>query len=207
MLCAAALGAAAQDKNAAQPQLRLNLVNSCTPGDAASKEMAAALARIPAHPSLSSDFEVARGRTTSAKNPASTWVRIRRDLNAGGITNVQYLFSIEGDSIEETIVFHWHGNKSGELLQLSLVNQVTAGSPEAVLSSDTPPRRMRVERFGAPSLILARCTDVDQRSYEPLFLDAAARFAGYRAALGVRTTVKQELARVRTAAPRHSGSR
>ncbi len=207
LLCLAALGAGAQEKNSAQPQLRLNVVNVCTPGDAARKEIATALARIPVQAALSSDFEVARGRTTTADHPASTWVRLRRDMNAGGITNVQYLFSIAGSTIEESIVFHWRGSKAGEPLQLSLTNQVTAGTPEAVLSSDTPPGRLRMERFGETSLILTRCADADQRSYEPLFREAAERFARYRAALGVRSTVKAELARLQPAAPRHSGSR
>ncbi len=206
MLCAAVLCAGAQEKSGSQPQLRLNVVNVCTPGDAARAEMEAALARIPVRPALGVDFEVARGRTTAADHPVSDWVRIRQDMNAAGISNVQYTFSTAAGTIEETIVFHLRTAKPGEPLQLALANQVTAGTPDAVLSADTPPNRIRVERFASSSLILKRCADADQRAYAALFRQAAERFARYRAALDVRATVKDELTRLQ-AAPRQPGAR
>jgi hypothetical protein len=73
---------------------------------------------------------------------------------------------------------------------------VTAGSPSAVLSSDTPAERIRVEHFGKPSVVLARCEKADQSAYQPLFRDASAVLATYRAALDVRHNIPADLARL-----------
>src|SRR5579863_4544077 len=47
-----------------QPQVKVNLLNVCTPSAEEQKEIAAALARIPRQPLFSQDFEVSHGRAT-----------------------------------------------------------------------------------------------------------------------------------------------
>ena len=212
--------AAAQEKT---PPVRLNVLNVCQPSSAEQKEIAAALARIPAQLHWGTDFEVARGRTTlsqdaaaaltgkraAAAGPVSDWVRIRREFSAASpFLNALYSFSVDKQNMAETLVFPVREPK--DLLQVSLSETVSAvTSPAAALAAGTPPDRIRLERFGKPSVVLARCaggTDapkVDQSAYEPLFRQAATILAAYRGALGARRTVPQELARVRqiTAAP------
>jgi hypothetical protein len=76
-------------------------------------------------------------------------------------------------------------------------------SPAATLAAGTPPDHIRLERFGKPSVVLARCAGgpdapkVDQSAYEPLFRQAAAILATYRTGLGARRIVPEELARLR----------
>lgn len=178
------------------PKVRVNVVNVCTPGELDSRELAAALARIPERPALAADFEIARGRTTD-RGVVSEWVRLRRDFAGGAFSTLQFLLSTTGTDIEETLVFHFKTAKPGEPLQVAFESAVTQGTPADVLASDTPPNRIRLERFGKPSLILARCPSADQSAYEPLFRIAAERSSQYRAALNVRATVSAELARLK----------
>jgi len=193
----AAAGLHAQEAATPSPKLRLNMVNVCTPSDAERTELSAALARIPERPVLGSDFEVARGRTTE-QGSSSDWVRLRHDFGPEGpFSNVQFLLSVTGAGIDETLVLHFKASKPGEPLQLSFSNEITAGTAAAVLNANTPPGHIRLERFGKSSLILARCPNVDQGVYEPLFRVAAERFADFRAALKVRATVPAELARLK----------
>lgn len=193
-------GASAQGgPPSAPPQIRLNIVNACAPGDVEQKQIAAALARIPERPVFSVDFEIARGHTTD-KEGVSDWVRLRREFVPNPLfSSVQFMLTISGDSIEESLVLHAKANQPGEPLQISLENGVSPGRAAEVLRSDTPPNRIRLERFGKPSLVLARCPQTDQKAYESLFRIAAERFARYRAALDVRGTVAPELARFKSA--------
>lgn len=210
----------AQEKT---PPVRVNVLNVCTPGAAEQKEIADALARIPAKPRWGADFEVARGRTTlsqdaaaaltgkrstaSAAGPLSDWVRIRREFSgASPFLNALYSFSVDKRDMVETLVFAVRDPK--DLLQVSLSETVSAvTSPAAALSAGTPPDHLRLERFGKPSVVLARCAGgpdapkVDQSAYEPLFRQAAGILATYRQALVARRTVPEELARLRQAAP------
>ena len=177
------------------PKVRVNVVNVCTPGEADTRELAAALARIPERPALSADFEVSRGHTTD-EGVASEWVRLRRDFAGGPFSNVQYLISSIKGGVEERLVFHFKAMKSGEPLQVSLESAVTQGTPAGMLAADTPPNRIRLERFGKGSLILVRCPQAPQDTYESLFRMAAERSAQYRAVLKVRTTVAAEFTRL-----------
>lgn len=189
--------------------MRVNMVNVCTPADADREEIAAALTRIPGRPAFNPDYEVARGHTTD-KTGASDWVRMRREFaNDPTLTNVQYQFVLGSDGIQEMLVFYTQGNKPGEPVQISLTQKVTAGTPQQVLAADTPPERITVARFGKPSLVLARCPGVDQKTYEPLFRSAAERFAAYRGALGVKTSVPGELAKLKpgTGKPRTTSAK
>ncbi len=213
------LSAQAQEK---APPVRVNVLNVCTPGLEEQKEIAAALERIPPRPRWGSDFEVARGRTTLSQDAAaaltgkrsalsdsgllSDWVRIRREFSGTSpFLNALYSFSVDKRNMVETLVFAVRDPK--DLLQVSLSETVSAvSSPAATLAADTPPDHIRLERFGKPSVVLARCSGgpdapkVDQSAYEPLFRRAATILATYRTALGTRRTVPEELARVRPAA-------
>lgn len=194
----ATLGAAhAQEGPANSPPIRLNMINSCSPADAEQKEIAAVLAMVPAKPVFVTDFEISRGRT-AGKQGISDWVRLLREFPANSaLTTAQFSLTVDGGNIVERIMLHFKAAKAGEPLQLSLEGNFSAGSPVQVVSLDTPPNRVRLERFGKPSLILARCPEADQKAYEPLFQTAAELSARYKAALEVRTTVPGELARLK----------
>jgi hypothetical protein len=179
--------------------MRVNVVNVCTPTDSEKKELENALARVPERPVFSPDFEVARGRTTD-KKVTSDWVRLRRELASDpSYGSVQFSLTISGPHIEEVLVLHAKATRPGEPLQISLEEEVTTGKAADALSAGTPPDRIRLERFGKPSLILARCSQADQQAYEPLFRIATERFSVFRAALDVHSTVSAELARLKAA--------
>ncbi|HEU5335259.1 MAG TPA: hypothetical protein VFU27_04815 [Terriglobales bacterium] len=220
MVISVLVGAAQAQQKA--PPVRVNVLNVCAPSAAEQKEIAAALARIPAVPRWGTDFEVARGRTTlsqdaaaaitgkasqaSAQGPVSEWVRIRREFSAGApFANALYSFSVDKREMVETLVFPVRDPK--DLMQVSISETVSAvTTPAAALAAGTPPDHIRLERFGKPSVVLARCTPgpqgqaVDQSAYEPLFRHAGSILAAYRRALGARRAVPEELARLRQGA-------
>lgn len=175
-----------------QPQVKVNILNVCTPSPEDQKEMAAALARIPQKPSFAVDFEVDRGRTQVPDGPLSSWVRIRRDFVAASpLATVQYSIGVDVKGVSETLVFRARDPK--DFLQVAMDNQVTgAGNPAEVLATDTPVSHLKVERFGKSSLALARC-EGDQTAYEPLFRNASALMSHYRTVLNVRRTVPADL--------------
>jgi len=174
------------------PQVRINYLNVCNPTDAEQQEISAALSRIP-QPQFASDFEISRGRSTMEGAPPSRWVRIRKDFLAGSpFATSQYSISVDEKGVAETLVFKMKETKDP---QVSITNSITgASSAAAVLATDTPAERVRLERFGKPSIALARCRGADQTSYEPLFRQASEILARYRSALGVSRTVPRELA-------------
>jgi hypothetical protein len=187
-----------------QPKVRINYLNVCTPSEAEEAEIAAGLARLPVKPSFALDFEVARGRSSGTDVPIegageagpSSWVRIRREFRPDSpFSSVQYSFSLDGKSAVETLVFRLREAK--DLLQISLQDTVSAANGLAnVLAADTPPNRIKLERFGRSGLALARCPGAEQARYEPLFRSAAQIMAAYRDALGARRTVPADLARL-----------
>ena len=81
-----------------------------------------------------------------------------------------------------------------------------AESPASMLAASSPANRIKLERFGKSSVVLARCTGTeggpapDQSAYEPLFASASSILANYRMLLKARRTVPDELARVATVA-------
>ena len=193
--------AGAQDAPAGQqPQVRINYLNVCTPSAEEQKEIAAALARIPARPGFAPDFEIARGRTTMPDAPIATWVRVRHDFPDSAVfSNAQYSMSVDEQRIVETLVFHFHEPK--DVLSISIEDGVSAATPAQVLATDTPASRMRIERVGKGSIGLARCPGADQSAYEPLFQSASRVLARYREALGVRRTVPADLVRLGVGKP------
>src|SRR4051794_21346453 len=208
----------AENPSPQQPQVKVNMLNVCTPSAEEQKEIASALARVPKQPLFGSDFEVSRGRSTLTEMPAilqagqaghvagepsvASYVRIRREFSVQAMFSlVQYSFSNDGITMVETLVLHVRDPK--DLIQVSMEDSASAvTSAEAMLGSNTPVNRVRLERFGKPSVALARCSAAeggpapDQSAYEPLFRGASDVLANYRALLGVKTTVPQELVKI-----------
>ncbi len=200
-----------------KPQVKVNVLNVCTPSTDEQKEIAAALSAIPKRPPFSADFEIDRGRSVldPSTNPllagsapategleVADFIRMRHDV--GGTSQyatVQYSFSRDRKQMVETLVFRVRDPK--ELLQVSIEDSASAVTPASVmLASATPASRIKLERFGKPSIVLARCSSfesgrpVDQSKYEPLFSSASAAVSAYRDLLGARTLVPEELTRL-----------
>ena len=175
--------------------MRVNILNVCAPNEAEQKEIAAALGRVPQRPSFGRDYEITRGHTTAEDGSGSEYVRIRREFpQAMPLRAVQFSYSEDSKNALETAVFY--AREAKDVLQVALEDQVAAGvSPAALLAADTPVSHIRVERFGKPSLVLARCPNVDQTAYEPLFRSASQIMAVYRARLNVKQIVPSELGR------------
>jgi hypothetical protein len=176
--------------------VRVNYLNVCSPGDSDRQEIVSALERIPAAPHFGPEFEIARGRTAAPDAPMASWVRVRREFPADAtLTNAQYSVSLDAKDIIETVVFRWREPK--DVMQVSIEDSVsTVASPATVVSTDTPASRIRVERFGKPSLGLSRCAQADQAAYESVFAAASRVMIRYRSALRVRESVPPELARL-----------
>jgi hypothetical protein len=210
---------AAQDQQASpQPQVKVNVLNVCTPSADEQKEIAAALARIPKQPLFAADFEVSRGRSTLTDMPAileagqpghvagepsvASYVRIRREFSVQAMfARVQYSFSNDGVNMIETLVLHVRDPK--DLIEVSMEDSASSvTSAETMLSANTPASRVRLERFGKSSVALARCSASDggpapdQSAYEPLFRSASDVLADYRTLLGVKSVVPEELAKI-----------
>lgn len=204
-----------------QPQVKVNVLNVCTPSAEEQKEISSALSRVPKQPLFSQDFEVARGRSSLTEAPGflqagqsaqisdepsvATWVRLRREFSMQALfSTVQYSFSNDGKNMIETLVLHVRDPK--DLVQLSIEDSASSvTSPAAMLAASSPASRIKLERFGKSSVVLARCTAgeggpvPDQSVYEPLFASASSILTNYRTLLNARHTVPDELARVATA--------
>ncbi len=188
----------------AQPQVKVNYLNVCAPPDAEKAEILAALNHLPSAPRFSTDFEIARGRTTVAEdvgNPGvkasapeiSRWIRIRKEFTEGSpYLNAQYTFSLTGDKAEESLVLRIRDPK--DVMQVSISDEAESlTNPAQMVSVRTPADRIRLERFGKSSLVLARCKAADQTAYEPLFQKASEVLNLYREQLGARPVVAQDL--------------
>jgi len=200
------------------PQVKVNMLNVCTPSAEEQKEIAAALARVPKQPLFGSDFEVSRGRSTledmptflqpgqgghvAGEPPVASYVRIRREFSVQALfASVQYSFSNDGQTMVETLVLHVRDPR--DLIQVSLEDSASSvASADAMLTVNTPASRVRLERFGKSSVALARCPATedrpapDQSAYEPLFRSASDVLANYRRLLGVGVIVPEELAKI-----------
>ncbi len=132
----------------------------------------------------------------------STWVRIRREFSVQAMfSTAQYSFSVDPKNMVETLVFRVRDPK--DLLQVSIEDSASAvTTPAAMLSSSTPATRIKLERFGKSSVVLARCSGSeagpapDQSAYEPLFQSGSSIMTNYRGLLGARTMVPGELERL-----------
>lgn len=211
-----------------QPQVKVNVLNVCTPSADEQKEISSALSKVPKQPAFSEDFEVARGRSSLSENAGflqagqsaqlsdepsiANWVRVRRDLGAQAtFSTVQYSFSNDGKNMVETLVLHVRDPK--DLVQLSIEDSASAvTTPAAMLGTSTPASRIKLERFGKSSVVLARCSGSeggpvpDQSAYEPLFTSASAIMTNYRTLLNARRMVPDELGRIASTAKSSSTS-
>jgi hypothetical protein len=199
------------------------VLNVCTPSQPEQQEISSALARIPKHPTFSPDFEVDRGRSmfdpnanpliassnaTTSKNSSqqasAQFVRIRRDFpNGETFSNVQYSFSRDKEEMVETLVFRLREPK--DLLEISIESRAASVTTAAtMLTASTPAGRVKLERFGKSSVVLARCSGSnggpapDQSAYEPLFSSASSILSDYRGVLDARKLIPAELARIGT---------
>jgi hypothetical protein len=208
----------AQENKSAQPQVKVHVLNVCSPSAEEQQEISGALSRIPKRPSFSPDFEVDRGRSLldqsanllAAVNNAqlspdvasADFVRIRREF-LGDVTylNVQYSFSRDAKQMVETLVFRVRDPK--DVLQVSIEDSASAvTNPSTMLGAATPASRIKLERFGKSSVVLARCSgqagspSPDQSAYEPVFTSASTILSQYRVALGAKRLIPAELARI-----------
>ncbi|MGA7077220.1 MAG: hypothetical protein WBQ43_23510 [Terriglobales bacterium] len=201
-----------------QPQVKVNLLNVCAPSGDEQKELSSALAKIPGKPVFGADYEVARGRSTLDQNTpipgmgslplgaaaTADWVRIRREFPSAALfSNVQYSFSVDSKDMVETLVLRVRDPKPNDLMEVSVEDNASAvASASAMLSTSTPVSRVKLERFGKASVVLARCggedgnPTTDQSAYEPIFRAASSIMERYRDALGARKMVPGELARL-----------
>jgi len=193
------------------------MLNVCRPSADEQKEIASALGRIPKQPLFGTDFEVSRGRSTLTDMPnfvkptesmhvpgetsVASYVRIRREFSVQALfSSVQYSFSNDGQTMVETLVLHVRDPK--DLIQVSLEDSASAvTNARTMLTTSAPVNRVRLERYGKPSVALARCsaaegTPVDQTAYEPMFRSASEVLSNYRNLLAVKTIVPEELAKV-----------
>lgn len=221
MVALPALSQQAPETPPTQPQVKVNMLNVCTPSAEEQKEIAAALARVPKQPLFGPDFEISHGSSTLTDSPnflqpghntetsgdpsVARYVRIRREFAVQALfASVQYSFSNDGQNMIETLVLHVRDPK--DLIQVSMEDTASAiSSAESMVVANTPASRIRLERFGKSSIALARCNGSengpapDQSAYEPLFHSASEVLANYRQLLGVRHTVPAELAQIPTA--------
>jgi hypothetical protein len=200
LLLALAAPVVAQEQtttNDQQPQVRINILNVCTPSDAEKQELTNALAHLPKG-GFSQDYEIARGLSAMPDQPVATWVRIRREFPpASPYTSVQYTFSRDSEELLETLVFRIRDPK--DVMQVSISDRVSGNAtPSTALSANTPPDHVKVERFGKASVALARCPNADQHTYEPIFQSANEVLAHYRQLLNTRTTVVRDLPAIPT---------
>lgn len=221
-LLAAASLCLAQEAAPPKPQVKVNILNVCAPSPEEQQEIASALAYVPAKPAFSPDFEVDRGRSVlnPSDNPllaassaqvtsdaaSADFVRIRHDFAGQSMfSTVQYSFSRDPQQMVETLVFRVRDPK--DLLQVSIDDSASSvTTPAVMLSAGTPANRVKLERFGKSSVVLARCPgegglSPDQGAYEPLFASASSLLANYRRILGAKALIPEELAKMENAKP------
>jgi hypothetical protein len=212
--------AAQEAPQSTKPEVKINILNVCTPSETEKEELAAALARLPLTAKFSPDFEISRGRSTAGEPPVilaeqalpgkvvssnqiSNWVRVRREFPPDSpFISVQYTLSTSGRNVVETLVFRARDPK--DILQISLEAKATTADATALLKTDTPAERIRLERYGKSSVALARCPAADQTAYQPVFRDGSTVLARYRDALGVRQIVPGDLRRLGALQPASS---
>src|SRR5208337_1951899 len=214
----AAVASAQTPPAGAQPPVKVNVINVCAPSADEQKELSSVLAKVPDKPVFGADYEVARGHSTldpSVPIPgmqplppgavsAADWVRVRREFPGATLfSNVQYSFSVDATNMVETLVLRVRDPKPNDLMQVSVEDSASAvTSATAMLSSSTPVSRVKLERFGKASVVLARCSGTegnptDQSAYEPIFRNASSIMEHYRHALDAGKVVPQELAHLR----------
>jgi hypothetical protein len=146
-------------QQASQPQVKVNMLNVCSPSADDQREISSALARVPKQPLFAPDFEVDRGRTSMEENPnflqpgqsarlssaddTANWVRIRREFSVQALfSTVQYSFSTDPKNMVETLVFRVRDPK--DLMQVSIEDSTSAvTTPATMLTTNTPAARIK----------------------------------------------------------------
>jgi hypothetical protein len=182
-------------KSEQNPPVKVNILNVCTPSAEDQRELKAALAHPPKAPIFATDYEISRGVSTVQPGSSARYVRLRRDFKSDSpLATIQYSLSTDPESTVETLVFR--GRDVKDLLALSIEDNLStsASKPAAVIASDTPASRVRVERLGKSTVALARCEKVDQSEYEPIFAQASSVLAEYRRVLKLQTLLANDVA-------------
>ena len=177
------------------PAVKVNILNVCTPDAEAQRELKTALSRLRKAPTFAPDYEISRGVSTIEEGKSSKYVRLRRDVKGDSpLATIQYSLSADPANTVETLVFR--GRDIKELLAVSIEDKLSTdvSKPSAVIQSDTPASRVRVERAGKTTVGLARCQDVDQAQYESIFAQATAVLADYRRILKLRSVLASDIA-------------
>jgi hypothetical protein len=195
----AGAAAAQQEQPPAQqpggkPQVKVNLLNVCSPPAEEQAVIKGALAKVPPKPAFGKDFEISRGRTTLQDAPEARFVRLRRDFpTESPLLTAQYSMSTDEKNTVELLVLRLRDPK--EFHEIALEDRVSANaaSPTAVLAVDTPVARVRIERIGKSSVVLARCEGADQNVDDALFQQATEIMAKYRGALGLRSSFRSDI--------------
>lgn len=184
----------AQQQTEEQPKVKVNVLNVCTPSAEEQAVLKSALSKVSGNSAFAEDFEISRGRATLKDSPASKFVRLRRDFSPqSAMMTAQYSMSTDETTTIETLVLRMRDTK--EFYEISMEDRVTAhASPLSIVTTDTPATRIRIERLGRSSVVLARCEGADQNVYEPMFKQASDLLAWYRKALGLRTAFRQDIA-------------
>ena len=139
---------------------------------------------------------------TSSEQALAEFVRIRRDFpNGEAFSTAQYSFSRDKQQMVETLVFRLREAK--DLLEISIESSASSVTTAAtMLAAATPAGRIKLERFGKSSVVLARCSGSnggpppDQSAYESLFASASSILSVYRGVLDARKLIPAELARI-----------
>jgi hypothetical protein len=205
----------------APTQVKVHVLNACTPSREEPKEIAATLAKLLKLPIFTPDFEVARwrlalwddnvirdgGNASMSGQPATaTGVRMRRDFSHASVfSNVQYSFSTGSEDMIGTPVLDVRDPHDSA--QLSLEDSAVGMTSAAAIVGSATLRvtRIRLERFEKPSVARARGMASesgrlpDQSAYEQLFRDASSVMDRYHTLLQARQTVPEELAKVASA--------
>ena len=187
-----------------QPQVKVNVLNVCSPSPEEQQEIASALAHIPKQPLFSPDFEVDRGRSTLEERPdflktgesaqfssdsgTAEWVRIRREFSVQAFfSTVQYSFSHDPKNMVETLIFHVRDPK--DLMQLAIEDNASAVTAPATSAR-------------AAAAAHGRTTDARQTVF------ARAAFAPARLTTGsaFAASMKPAFAPSRIKAPRRTSS-
>jgi len=179
---------------AGKPQVKVNLLNVCSPAAEEQAVIKGALSKVPAKLSFSKDFEISRGHTTVQDGPEAKFVRLRRDFPAESpLLTAQYSMSTDEKNTIELLVLRLRDPK--EFHEIALEDRVSANaaSPSAVLAVDTPVARVRIERIGKSSVVLARCEGADQSMNDAIFQEATEIMAKYRGALGLRGSFRSDI--------------
>jgi len=178
-----------------QPQIKLNMLHVCTPGEEEKQLLGMALAKVPHSVAFVQDFELTRGVTTTNDAKLARYLRLRRELpEEAFFSSALYSLSTDPDATSETLVLKTRDAK--DFVSISMDDSVSAGAAPAssLLDVDTPPSRIRLERAGKSSVVLARCDSGGQDAYEPLFKQAADLMSQWRKSLGLRGAFQSDIA-------------